>query len=220
MTVGELFDRVLPRLKFMPPSIAFADAANAVQEVVARKLWENRSDLVREIWESDAEIPGVGEEPPTPGEDEPIGTASVTLPDRFLGIADDAPFILYEVAGQDQVATLAPRSRSLSSYATASQGIPSEYELRGQSLYLFPTSSVAFALRVPMFRKPAPLTAMEDDLPWCGMYDQLFQDAVLYLASPTGMLATVTPLLEQALRAAVDTGSAMRAGRKVQWQWA
>ncbi|MDF1551933.1 MAG: hypothetical protein P1P84_02670 [Deferrisomatales bacterium] len=205
MTVAELFARVLPRLKLMPPSIAFVDAAQAVQDVIARRLWEARSDLLRDPWESDTHA---------------IGTTTVDLPELFLGVADELPFLEYTSGGSTQIATLRPLSRPRSHYVTAADAVPAEYEIRGSLVQLYPTTTVAFTLHMPMYARPPALESMDDDLPWNGTYDHLFQDSVLHLAGPAGIMTMVSPHLEQAIMRAVDTGAALRTGRKVQWAFA
>lgn len=204
MTVAELFDRVLPRLGARPMPLTFLTAVQAVQEVVTRRLWEHSSDLLKTPWASASN---------------PVGTSTVTLPDTMLGVADgELPFITYTSGGATQVASLFPMEGSRSQYVTATATIPEAYEIRGTTFQVFPTSSVAFVLNVPMFAKPAALTSMASSLPWNGMHDQLFQDAVLYMGGVEGaFMAAVTPGLETAIASAIDAGTAIRTGRRVRW---
>lgn len=204
MTVSELLDRCLPRLRAAPPSISFVDACQAVQTVLARRLWENGSDLLRYPWESS---------------EQPIGTSLIDLPSDMLGVAEtETPFITYDASGSTQVVDLSPLVGSRSGYVTAADAVPQEYEIRGSLLEVFPGSSVAFNLHVTMYRRPSPLTQLSDELPWNGLHDQIFQDAVLHMAAAGGAFtAAVTPGLELAIRTAVDGGTAIRTGRRVQW---
>lgn len=209
MTVAELFDRVLPRLKHVNPTMDFIDACQAVQDVITRRLWEKYSDLLRDPWESSSQA---------------VSTSTVDLPVDFLGVADikrDPPYLTYtDDNGDTQVATLLPLSVPRSSYATADAAIPKEYEIRGPVIEIFPTSSVAFTLYLSMYRRPAGLTSMDDELPWNGTFDQLFQDTVVFLSAPNGTFAYVSPMVEQAIRMAVDSGSGLRTGRRIRWLWA
>lgn len=207
MTVAELFDRVLPRLVSKPPVLAFVDAVQAVQEVISRRLWEHGSDLLKSPWTSETQL---------------AGTSEVTLPGDMLGVMSDTtrdpPFITYTSSGATQIAPLYPLEGSRANYVLKADAIPEAYEIRSTTFELFPGSSVAFTLTVPMFRRPAPITSMSSTLPWGGMHDQLFQDAVLYMGGPEGAwMAAVTPGLELAIKAAVDSGTAIRTGRRVRW---
>ena len=206
MVVSELFARILPRLKYMPPSISFVDATQSVSDCITRRLWENRSDLLKTVWVSDTHA---------------IGEDEVSLPTTFLGRnGDEDPFLTYTSGGSTLTTTPRPLSRDRSYYVTAEDSIPGEYEIRGSVLYLYPPSTVAFTLTMPIYSRPEVIETVDDDLPWNGHFDQLFQDSVLHLAGPEGISAMVSPILEQAILRAVDTGASLRTGRKVRWLWA
>jgi hypothetical protein len=206
VTVAELFDRCLPRLRGAPPpTLTFVDAAQAVQAVLTQRLWEQSSDLLKTVWNSTEQA---------------ISTNLVDLPSTFLGVADEDPpaYLTYTAGSATQVAPLYPLSVSRANYLTAEDAIPSEYEIRGSVFEVYPGSSVAFTLYIPMYARPAALTQMSDSLPWNGMHDQLFQDAVsLMAAAGGGFTAAVTPGVDAAIRAALDGGTAIRTGRKVRW---
>lgn len=207
MTVGDLLQRNLSRLRTAPPTLPFIAAVQAVQDVIMWRLWEKKSDLLMATWASARQtIPEGGGDIP----------ATVTLPSDFLGIAE-LPYIEWEEDGETQVRTLNPISRHRSQYVTLDPAVPSEYEIRGTSIQVFQTPSVEYILNLGYFARPAVLAALTDSLPWNGAYDQLFTDAVLQMAGIGGMLAVVTPTLSNAIALAVDTQAPLRTGRSVRW---
>jgi hypothetical protein len=202
MTVLELFQRVINRMPHMKPTISFVDAAHAVQVTIARRLWEVHSDLLRDIWES---------------EEQAIGVSVVDLPLDMLGIAKDFPYVTFLTPGGDTTsAILRPLTRPRSDYVVDPENSTArEYDIRGSIMEIFPAHDTAYTLNVMMFRTPAPLVDMKDELPWNGFYDHLFQDAVLHMASAAGIATMVSPLLEKAIMRAVDSGASLRTGRRV-----
>jgi hypothetical protein len=203
MTLQELFDRVANRLPGATPTIKFIDAAQSVQEVITNRLWYNQSELLKTIWTSTSQI---------------VGTASVALPTTFLGLDNsENPFATYTVGGDTVTATLTPLSMPRSYYVGADNAIPSEYELRATTFYLYPPSSVAFTLTVPMFQKPTELTAMGDTIPWGGLFDQVFQDTVSIIAGAPGAYALINPGIEATLQRRVDDLTTMRAPKKARF---
>lgn len=202
MTVNELFKRLVNRLPHSKPTISFVDAAHSVQVVITRRLVLMKSDLLRDTWESDEQAASV---------------SVVDLPLDMVAAGDnkDTPYISYLVGSDTVRADLIPLSRARGSFVVpGNEATPREYDIRGNILEMFPTSSVAYTLFVPMYRQPPPLVDMNDELPWNGFFDHIFQDSVLALSGPAGISSLVTPALDRSIMRAVDETAVLRTGRR------
>lgn len=195
MTVAELLQVVMPRLSSAPQSIAFIDAVQTLQDMIARRLWTRRSDLLKTAWTS-AEIAA--------------GAETVMLPSGFLGLVEQ-PYI------DGQTAILTPLPENTRQYFTET-GTPRHYELVGRSMSLFPPPAEAIVLKGVYFGAPQAITDMSDELPFDGLFDSVFQDAIPHVAS-RGIFIGSDKAFAITVNNYVDSVLCLRGSRRPQWRY-
>ena len=193
MTVAGLLQIVMPRLSTVPQTVAFIDAVQATQDLIVRRLWKRRSDLLKSAWTS-AEIAA--------------DTATVSLPTDFLGFCEN-PYI------SGSSGWLLPLPENTRQIFTDS-GTPVYYEIAALVLSLFPAPAVATVVKGMYFKVPAQITQMSDTLPFGGLFDPVFQDAAIQVGNK-GIFATSNQAFEIAVNSYVDSLVHIRTSRRPQW---
>lgn len=181
MTAGELLEKILPRLAVTPQTATFLDSLQATVEIVARRLWLKGSDLLRVDLEADVKA----------GENE------VVLPCGFLGFAS-LPWAIY--GGRRR--TLPPLPGGLKG-TFSGQAPPKYHELIGPIVTLYPATDAALTFVAEIYARPSLIESLDDNLPFRGVFDQLFIDAVTRVGKE-GMILTVSPVFEAYLYRQVD----------------
>lgn len=199
MTAGELLDIILPRLSSgKAQNLAFIDAVQTTAEIITRRLWLKRSDLLKQDFEK-----ALAED-----------SASVTLDADFLGMAENSqPWLDY---GEGRKQVLAPLPSGMK-HTFSDSGLPLYYQLRGFTLSVFPTASEASALKGEMYARPAAVTALDDNLPFDGIFDRLFIDAVLIVGRESGAV-TVNQAFAAMLYDQVDSIIHARPAKSITWR--
>lgn len=196
MTGLELFNKLTARLGKSEINLDFLTAINATTGVIAKRLWNNRSDFLR----SDFSVAFTADNP------------DVTLPAGFLGFVE-RPYVVVGTT-QSRVAPLPPETDN----AFTATGTPQYYEMRGTVLAkLYPTPSANGTMKGKYFAKPTDLTALSGTIPFGGFFDDVYLDALLMVAQQ-GMFVVATPLFDQTMSKQVDITISSRAPRRVTWR--
>lgn len=157
-----MLDRVLPRLAKQDAGsgVSFIDALNTAVGVVASRLWEKRSELVKATMEIDADA-------------EPFA-----LPSNFLGLAEDP----YAVSVAGQTSQLTPLPTGMRQGYHGKTGTPQHYRIFGKTMELFPAPNAAFVVWGEYFANPGTMS-LSSQIPWSGMFDTVLADAVIRIAA-------------------------------------
>lgn len=154
MTVKQLLDAVLPRLS--APALSFMEAVNAATAVLFQRLVALEADLVK----APLSLAFTAQAP------------VAVLPADFRGLAE-LPYLV----GQDAPLTpYARNARAADDGQTAAT--PQHYEVLGDSLYLRRPPATDQALKGLYFRWPGEVAALSDTLPYAGVFDPLYREAV------------------------------------------
>lgn len=157
MTIQELLDVILTRIDG-PTSCSIFEAVREVQGIIARRLLDQQSELIKS--ERPATLifkTGDGKKP---------------LPGDFWQL-EGRPF----VDGQKPLAPV--NRRDLAAYTQP--GEPQIYEVIGKSLFIYPSPTSDTRVTVPYFYKPDLLTQLTDELYWYGEFDSVFIDGCVYV---------------------------------------
>ena len=190
MKVSAMLSSVLGRLgggeKIRLP---FLDALQAVSDIIATRLYELKSDLVKADLDKDV------------AKDEGVA-GSFTLDAGFVTFVDD-PWI------EGYLTTLLPvtdeliRIHEAETSSGSAEVIPQYYRLRGLAVTLYPTNTVDITVRGSYYHKPI-LDGLTDDIPFSGLFDQLVADAVVKIAQ-AGLGLAVDPGFRAYIREHVDS---------------
>lgn len=199
MTVTELLQQVMPRLASKPADatsmLTFVDAAQAVSDMITRRLWKRRSDLLKTAWTS-ANL------------DADTDVCSVSLPSGFLGFVEH-PYIS---GYSDYLLPLPENSRQI----YTDKGHPVYYEITGTTLTLYPPPIIDVVLKGIYFASPTALTALSGTIPFGGLFDSVFRDAVIPVANK-GIYLAADPVFEAAVNTHVDGILSLRGHRTPKW---
>lgn len=200
MTVAELLDTVLPKLASRPQESTFLGAVQTVQEVITRRLWMVKSELL----EGDFSLAVAA------------GGNSAALDADTLGLKLHLhPWIVYD----GQRFELRPLPAGLKDSASLeAESRPEYYRLRGNDISLYPTTDADLTLKGEAYLKPAAITALSDVLPWFGFFDQVFIDAVAKFGAG-GLMLTVTSEMTLFLYQQVDQVAFQRPARRIAWHY-
>jgi hypothetical protein len=183
MTIAELLSITLPRLEGKPACSIF-ESVRRVQSIIVNRLLLKRSNLVK-----DSLIIGV-----TMGDDYITLTPSGGR--TFLAVAGE-PCIIVDGARK----YLTPYDSALTVSATA--GRPKYYERVGRKLYLYPVSDAAYDITMPAFVSPVAATDLDGELPFNGILDDAFSEAV-YGVMLLGTAAVNDPAFTNVINTQVD----------------
>lgn len=202
MTAQELLDIVLPRLAKeggQGQHLNFLEAVRATADIITKRLWLLRSDLLEEDFEKEL----AGDE------------AQITLDADFLGLVENSqPWLDYE-DGTRRVLTPLPSGIK---HTFTEAGSPLYYELRGRTLTVFPTAREAVTVRGEQYAQPDPVEEMQDDLPFDGIFDQLFIDSVTRIGKD-GLAVTVNQAFALLLYGQVDQLVHARPAKSIAWRY-
>ena len=156
-----MLDRVLPRMAKQEAGsgVSFIDALNTAVGVIASRLWEKRSELVRSTMEVDTD--------PEP----------FSLGANFMGLAEDP----YAVSAAGQTIGLLPLAPGMRREFHGKTGPPKYYRLQGTKLQLFPAPDLAYTLHGEYFVRPGAMT-LSSKTPWEGLFDSVIEDATVRIA--------------------------------------
>ena len=165
-TVEELFDLVLPRLisPEQAKGISFVAAINAITNLIFKRLWKRKSDLVT------SEIAILFA----------TGNQGMGVPPTFMGLKEK-PYIpsgdYLEPIETDRKAVLSGKT-----------GVPNRYELRQGMLYVWPTPIVNTIVKCEFFRNPGKVVNFSDIVPFTGVFDQVFIEGAVKFISQGGAI--------------------------------
>lgn len=196
MTLNELLEIVLPRYGVDAPAGKFLDAASAVQDVIANRLWLASSDLLRTL------ITGTVM----------AGKNKYSLPSGTLGLAEEPWATNAEIAPGRQLQQLDPSRR----YSFSVNGHPEFFEQRGLQFIVYPTALINTTLKMEVFKRPDPFCDLDADLPWDGMFDQVFIEATPRF-NMSGAMITVTPEMDAFITQRVDLLIDHRPAKSITW---
>lgn len=190
MTAATMLSSVLGRLSGGEKiKLPFLDALQSVSDIIATRLYELKSDLVKADLDEDVSHEGAS-------------VGKFTLDSGFLTFVGD-PWV------EGYTTTLTPVTDELiriyeaeTSSGTA-EVIPQYYRLRGLTVTLYPTNTVDITVRGSYYFKPI-LDALTDDIPFSGMFDQLIVDAIVKIAQ-AGLGLSVDPGFRAYIREHVDS---------------
>lgn len=175
MTVFEVFSRAVPKVSG-PALCTIFEAIGAVQDVIVSRLLSQRSDLLVSDFVDSLTFAA--------------GKKNKQLADDFLGLTD-RPYLesglrLNPLKGQGDAGT--------------ATGPPRYYKVKGQMLSVYPVPTETTVVYVPFFARPEKPTEMDDELPFWGMFDSAFVDAVVPVLS-----LGVSAAGEAGFRAAIES---------------
>ena len=191
MVVRELIIDIFPKLQGNPIVTSLFSAINTANYSIFTRLMSRRSDLVKD------DLPVVVD----------ADANSATLPGDFRGLVDTP-----QVSGDtDYLSPLLDRDRAEARLLDSAQ--PTHYEVRGLSFRVFPVPLIDTTIIGTYFSCPTNLSALADTIPYDGLLDQLFKDAVTRILL-LGTSATVTAEYEAFVEEQLVQVLASRNGRK------
>lgn len=191
-TLQDTLDLVLQRasnLK-MVAKVPFMSAANMALDIIYKRLLIRKSDLVKESFTISIVA----------------NTNSYALPDDFNGFAE-RPYFSGETI---LLNPLPPEERMRLTTAST----PRFYEIKGTTLYLFPTPSTTFTLMTEYVKKSTAFTSLADAVPFNGLIDWLFVEAILKIADG-GMGVIADPVFRQSLYSQLEEILPFRSPKQV-----
>lgn len=182
MTVQELQTALLPRLAKgkIASGITLMQAVNMATHVIHRRLWDSNSDILHKAFT--LYIPGTLD--------------NAKLPSDFLGLSEH-PY----VSGQGN--PLTPVQSKDRAALDGQSGTPTYYELVDDRLYVFPTPVSLTLIKGRYILDEPTVDALTDAIPFAGLFDQLYVEAVLWL-NTHGLSATIDPGFDALVRNEVD----------------
>lgn len=165
-TVIEIVNQILPRLAGTKPAgFSALDGINAITNEIFKRLWKRKSDIVA------AEIAILYA----------AGNPAMSVPPSFFGIRT-RPYI----PGAGELDKLDPADRQAYYGMT---GPPQVYDLRGNTLYVYPTPQENTVIKLGYFRNPGKVDSLDDVVPFTGMFNQVYIEALInYSAKGTAYL--------------------------------
>jgi len=182
-TVGSIFNEMLPRLSKSDLSVSFISAMQTTVDVLVRRLWLKKSDLLIAPMAQKTVLQGV---------------TSFALPTDCLGLTDTLYLTVSGQAGQ----ALSPLP-SNKRYSFTQQGPPRYYEILGTTCWLYPTPDSSYLIDGRYFQSPTPLVDFSSTIPFNGLFDPIIKDAALQIGAH-GVFAVSSPQFEGMLRNYVD----------------
>lgn len=183
MTVFEVFSRAVPKVSG-PALCTIFEAIGAVQDVIVSRLLVKRSELL--VSDYDATLTYAA------------GKKEKMLPEEFLGFVD-RPYLA------DATRLNPLRGQGLAGTET---GEPQFYKTKGHLLTIYPTPTEETVVYAPFYARPETPTEMDDELPFWGMFDSAFVDAVVPVlslgvtaAGEAGFRATIESQVDLVLQA-------------------
>lgn len=165
MTGNELLDIVLPRLSKLPDTsgVSLLDAINRVIEIFFERLHRRKSDVAR------AQFSAVT-----------VDSEFTELPSDFRGFA--GPVRLEDADGNKIDLEEMPHGQE-----TLEDDAPKYWRLVGPfSVQIIPEAAESYTLYGSYYSMPTALEDLTDDIPWEGLMDSKFADAVILIASIGG----------------------------------
>ena len=200
MTVEELFQKVVVSYGEETPKTGFFDAVHAIQDYIGRRLWLNSADYLQASFTTTLAA----------------DSHTILLPSRTLALVEDE-FPWVKESGSDHTATqLAPLPTGMRHRLTV-KGVPRFYEVRNRRLRVFPTPEEDCDIFAEVYRLPDKVAVFAEDLPWDGMFDDVFVETVKK-ASQAGSVMTVLPELEAFVYRHVDMVLEHRPLKSVSWR--
>lgn len=193
MTVGDLLQKIMPRIETMPPGMTLVDCVNVVTGIVTKRLVDNDSDLLK----SHHQFTYAASE------------QSAALPDRYLGMSENPYFTVSK-------ARLDPLPKGIRA-DLATDGTPLFFEVRGANMVIHPPPAAATTVEMEFYQKPAAATDITSTVPFSGVFDDLYMEAVLRIGS-AGMTIADDPGFMRFLQRQVDDILAIRTGRQVSFR--
>ena len=195
-TLQTVLDKVLDRVSQtgVVAGYNFMDSANAVLQIITRRLLIKKSDFLREDY-------SVTVTPTVP---------TFNLPTGFKGFAE-RPYI----SGTTQfLEPLPPEARALLTTA----GTPRYYELRGTLVKVFPTPTAASTTIVGLYYKePTAFTVLTANMPFGDLANDLFVDAIVKFAVD-GLKTAVNPEFLTMMYNQIEEILPSRTPRQVRWK--
>jgi hypothetical protein len=197
-TVQDVINSLLPKLASRPEAATeLYEQLNDIIEVISRRLWFHRSDLLKAT---------------TAVVVNPVNTGFI-FDNRFLGFRG----LPYESnpSGSHQVRQLSPLSED-DEWRYQQPGTPRFYQLIGNSVALFPAPATEFTFIVRYYALPSDLVDQNSPIPFNGLFDTIIKD--MALAMVQGMFTIVSPVFIQTLNEIVDKTIRLRPNRTVKWR--
>jgi len=198
MTLDQLLTTILPRFGVEPPILAFIDAANAVQDVIAQRLWLEKSDLLRTTLSGTLAI----------------DASTYALASGTLGLAEWPWITNTEITPGRRVRPLDPEDR----YLYTDSGHPKFFQQRGLTLTFYPPALIETTIKAEVYTRPAAFTLIANTIPWDGLFDQVFVEAVPRFTLSGGMI-TITQELESFIVQRVDMLVDHRPAKDIHWHY-
>lgn len=179
MTVSELLTNILPRLEGKPACDIF-EAVRRTQTIIVNRLLLRRSNLLADTITLSI----------TTGDDSvtlnPSGGRSYLAPDGEPCIIVDGS--RKYLSPWDSAITVGDAAR------------PKYYQRKGRKLLLYSVSDGDYEITLPAFLAPAVAAELDDELPFDGLLDDAYAEAVFQV-----MLAGTSIVADQAFGALVDS---------------
>jgi hypothetical protein len=183
-TVGDLLGPVVSRLK-VAPSMSLVEAVNTVSGIIFRRLMRRKSDLIRGNTTLSLAA----------------GKGKVPLAPNFRGLVDAPCLIRYD--GSDAFQPLyGAHLQDVAYYSGVPNGVPEKYQLNGHILSVFPASEKAAGIHVTYWQFPDVVTGMTSMVPFDGLFDDIYLEAVPRVA----LLGAAASVADQALVALLAEG--------------
>lgn len=196
MTLNELLQAILPRFGAETPKGTFFDAANAVLDVVQQRLWLASSDFLKATVTTTLRA----------------GYSKFSLPSGTLGLAEYPWITNTEITPGRRVIPLPPDLR----HTFTDNNHPQYFEQRGLSLIFYPTALVDTTVKNEVYRRPDLFVSLDDEIPWDGMFDQVFVEATQRFNVAGGMI-TITPEMTAFINQRVDMLIDHRPAKSITW---
>lgn len=204
MTAAELFDIILPRIASSKKAhnFNFLEAVQTTADIITRRLQDADSDLIKEDFNH--ELLADADE--------------ITLDSDFLGmVSNSQPWVYYSDDESKYELTPLPVGKKREVFGDDAN-IPKYYQLRGFTMTVYPATSEDAVIYGEQFSKPTVVDGFDDDLPFDGIFDQVFVDATTKVGRE-GMDIIILPAFELFVEVAVDRKTNARQAKNITWRY-
>lgn len=194
-TVQTILDKVIDRIggSGLPVTVNFLDAANAVLQVITKRLLIKKSDFLREDF---------------------TGTVTnavpyFTLPTGFKGFAEK-PYL----SGTTQFLwPLPPEARAFLTTA----GTPRYYELRGTICKVFPSPTASTTVVGLYYKEPTAFSDFTSSMPFGDLANDIFVEGIIRVCIE-GLKIVVEPEFLGMMYSQIEEVLPSRTPRQVTWK--
>lgn len=196
-TVQELWEKLVPRLDLTRQSVGFLESCQEVIDLICERLWFRKSDLLINEY----------------GYDLSAGDDFVDLPPEFLAMQ----YYPYLKDGSSDEVIILSNIHESRTHDYIGEDRTKYYELLGNKINLYPAINKDYTLFVKVYTKPLPLSSMDDELPFNGLFNQLIGDYAIKISN-LGLELLADGTFVAALQEKIDKMVNLRNTKNIYWK--